>query len=134
MAARCSLSLRRVVATSYGSISVSPGIPVYVAARAKHLGLERHAYLAALLHNYLHGSPIPLPVVERPARVVKVRIQLTIPRALRTAATKAATRYELSLSELVESLAIYDADREEEELTLWPVRGTTKPVLKLPRR
>lgn len=122
------------MASSQGSITVSPGISAYATARAKQLGLpSRSAYVAILLHNYLHGAPIPLPVVESPARVVKTRMQLNFSAALRTAAIKAAARYDLSLSELVESLVIYDADREEEEVTLWPVRGTTKPVLKLPR-
>jgi hypothetical protein len=94
--------------------------------------MERHAYLAALLHNYLYGPPIPLPVVESPSRVVKARIQLTIPRALRTAAARRAAKWDLSLSELVESLVIYDADRDEDYFTLWPAGETAKPPLKLP--
>jgi hypothetical protein len=119
------------VAISQGSITVSPGVPGYATARAKQLGLERHTYLALLLHNYLHGPPMALPVVESPSRVVKVRIQLTIPGALRSAATKAGARWKLSLSTLVESLVIADADSEEETLTVAPVRGSEKPVLKI---
>lgn len=128
-------TLRRRVASSDGSISVSPGIPAYALARSKQLGLPtRSAYVAILLNNYLHGPPLALPVVERPARLVKAVMQLSLSASLRSAASKAAARYKLSLSELVESLVIKDADREEEEVTLWPLRGTTKPVLKLPRR
>jgi hypothetical protein len=109
-------------------------VRTFADARNRQLGLpSRSIYIAILLHNYLHGPPIPLPVVERPVRVVKGKMSLSLPSALRSAASKAGARYDLSLSELVESLVIYDADREEEELTLWPVRGTTKPPLKLPR-
>lgn len=93
--------------------------------------MERNIYLATLLHNYLHGPFIALPLVERPARVVTVRIQLTIPRALRVAAIKAGARWKLSLSKLVESLVIADADSEEEMLTVVPVRGLEKPLLKI---
>lgn len=127
-------TLRAFVASSQGSITVSPGIPAYAASRSKQLALPtRSSYLAILLHNYLQGPPLALPVVESPARVVKVKMSLSIPRSLRVAAGKAAARYDLSLSELVESLVIHDADREAEEVALWPVRGSTKPVLKLPR-
>ena len=127
-------TLRATVASSQGSVTVSPGIAAFAASRAKQLGFaSRSAYAAVLLHNYLHGPPIPLPVVERPNRVVKMRMQLNIAGALRSAASKSAARYKLSLSELVESLVIYDADRDEETLTIAPLRGTEKPLLKLPK-
>jgi hypothetical protein len=60
-------------------------------------------------------------------------MSLSIPRLLRGQAAKAAARWKMSLSELVESLVIYDADREEESLPIAPLRGTEKPVLKYPR-
>lgn len=120
------------VAQTQGSITVSPGIPIYAKARAKQLGLANPSdLLSILLHNYLHGPPLALPVVERPARVVKVRMQLSISRALRTAGTKAARRWDLSLSELVESLVIADADADRDGLHLSPLHGAPKPTLKL---
>jgi len=103
-------------------------------ARAKQLGFTtRSAFIGALLHTYLNGKFTPLPVVESPSRVVKVRMQISVSRAQRKAATKAAAGSNLSLSELVESLVIYDADREEESLVIAPLRGTEKPLLKLPK-
>ncbi len=121
------------MAQTQGSITVSPGIPIYAKARAKQLGLQNASdLLAVLLHNYLHGPMIALPVVERPSRVVKVRMQLSISRALRSAATKAARRWDMSLSELVESLVIADADAEGDALRIWPTDRAPKPELKLP--
>jgi hypothetical protein len=120
------------VASSQGSVTVSPGIPAYATERFKQLGLlSRSVYVGVLLHNYQHGPFVPLPVVGSPARVVKVRMQLSIPRFQRVAVTKLAARWKMSLSELVESLIIYDADNEEETLTILPVRGTGKPLLKI---
>lgn len=117
--------------STQGSITVSPGIPGYAAARAKQLGLPtRSAYLAILLNNYLYGPPMALPMVESPERVVKVRIQLSIPLSLRSASSKSAARWKMSLSELVEALVIKDEESEVQTLIIWPARGAEKPSFK----
>lgn len=74
-----------------------------------------------------------LPMVETPTRVVKVRMQITLSRSLRVAGSKIAARWKLSLSELIESLLIKDAESDAEGLMIAPLRGTEKPHLKYPK-
>lgn len=112
---------------------MAPGIPPYAKARAKHLGLpDRSAFFALIIHNYLNNPRQLLPVIETPPRLVKVKMQLSLPASLRAGATRAAKRWGLSLSALVESLVLIDADSGEDGLQVNPVLGLEKPELDYP--
>lgn len=107
-----------------------PAVPEFIAARCKHLGIERSTYLAILLRNYLQGPPLALPVVADPPKKLKRPIiQVTMPRALRSAGAKAAKRWGLSFSQLMTSLVVHDADNGLDELVIHPLRGAEKPEL-----
>lgn len=123
-------ALRARVASTLGSITTLPGVPAYVAARVKTLGLKRSAYLAILLRNYLHGPPLALPVVnEAPKKLKRPKLQVSMPSKLRREGQRAAKRWHLSFSQLITALVVHDADSEIEELVVYPTRGVEKPEL-----
>lgn len=118
------------MASSLGSITTLPHVPAYIQARAKQLGIKRHAYLALILHNYLHGPPLALPVVSDPPRRLKrPKIQVSMPSTLRAAGARRAAKWQMSFSALMTSLVVADADSGLDELVLYPVRGVEKPTL-----
>lgn len=123
-------ALRAGVASTLGSITTQPGVPDYLAERIKSLGLDRSTYLAILLHNYLHGPPVALPVVSvPPRRLTRPKFQVSLPAKLRRDGQRAAKRWGLSFSQLVTALVVHDADNGLDELVIHPVRGTEKPEL-----
>lgn len=108
-------------------------MPAYVTARARQLNLRRNVYLAVLLSNYLNGPAIPLPHVEPPDKKLKRAIvTVTMPTALRREGQRAAARWKISFSALIESLIIHDAQRDQDAdtLTIHPVRGKPSPRLR----
>lgn len=90
-------------------------------------------YLRILLSNYLHGPSFGLPHVLRPDKKLKrSSMQVSMPAQLRREGQKAAVRWDLSFSALMESLIIHDAERGDDDDTLLvhPVRGKSSPRLR----
>jgi len=119
------------VAHASGTISLLHYLPPYAEARARQLGLKRSAYLCILLSNYLHGPSFGLPHIDPDKKLKRVLMQLTMPLALRKEGQKAAARWHLSFSSLMESLIIYDARREDDAGTLVIHPVSTKPSPRL---
>lgn len=110
-----------------GSISLIHYLPAYAEARSRQLGIKRSAYLCILLSNYLHGPSFGLPHVDPDKKLKRVIMQATMPVVLRKEGQKAAARWDISFSSLMESLIIHDARRAEDDATL-----TIHPVLPKP--
>lgn len=112
-----------------GPITVLHTIPSYVRARTKQLGIDRAAYLAILLGNYISEGTACLPNVEgRDKKRKRVTMQITLPGGLRAAGNKIAARYNLSFSRLIESLIVRDAWSHEDGLHIVP-KSETKPAI-----
>jgi len=110
-------------------ITVLHTVPLYVRCRARQLGIDRATYLSTLLGNYLASNTILLPhVVPRDKKRKRVKMQVTLPSEMRAAGAKAAARWEIPFSRLLEALIVRDALSADANLTIL-AKSKPKPVL-----
>ena len=118
------------VATSRGSLTLAPGIPAYATARAQQLGINRNVYLGILLNNYLHSPWTALvPPYDPRGKLKRVRMQCGLSARERMIGHRAARRWKMSFSALMECLILNDADQESDNLAIFVAKGSVKPSI-----
>lgn len=125
-----------MISNSSGSITLYYSLPVFVNARARQLGLRKHNYLGILLSNFLNQKEedrfLMAVFDDRSSKVKRLRMQLSLPCALRKAGQRMAAGYGVSFSRLMECLITRDALHGLEPFTIYPVDGMQKPACEFP--